>query len=1088
MDSQPIVSATGPQLQLSGPPSGPGYDQTLALAGKDIPVTLVGQGADGAKLELPSGQVITAKGNLPFPENTKLQVRVTAQEGSVRLQVLEALPPSPAQVLAPLVQSEAGALLRLLQSESLPEVVLPLARLFAELSPSGQHGLEQAIESLPPQIQRILASLLGLKEGSPAAIARALVECFQPATSLAELVPLFMQRYAATAPAKGNGLDSQAEALRSLFANLLMQNPAIAADPRTQGLAESLSKALVDELLSILKPLVEEPSTASTPRETPQTLETSPETVDAHKPEQSGSPAKEQPIAATPKDDAGKTAQAAQTPPETANVGKAPQEQPEQLGSPAKGSNTAPAEGNAGKSAPAQTQGQAPPPETAGAAKAAAEGLAKMIQTLSAMPRNANPASVADRTVMQLLRLTLATLMGETATSHPVETTDTNAPDTAGEAAQGKAPSATQDAKAQQGGQGTKDSVSTANADLTTGAGRAQEVRTAPQDSVDRQGIGTKLALEKAPEETRPTLTEPPPKAVVQEQGQAQSAGKDFPLLRQIADLIKSGGGAAIPVGTDVGADGEGIVEAAAKAPAENQAKSADSAPAPPKSEVAPSRPDAQKTPQAPESLPRGAEKSEAPAANARPSQTATIEPPTGNPQAIRTPASIQDALLGQLANAIVKAGLDVEPAPSVIDRQVEIAPALKQDGGHDEGAKEAGAARLAEVLEKLPAPVRRAVALAVLTPPDTNAKTIAETLIQRGGAAISPQEFASKLESASPVVRQLTALAVDLPLDAGAKTIADAAFGADNGTLEAAKAILAINEGDRPDADKKTSAPIKEQGKEQPVPSFDGRIGHLLRFEALLSQQAPPQQDKDSLSSWFRSIVDLLMSVKSAKQDAVLDRRPDAPQTPTGNASRQATTAANQAQQETARPSATPQQTSQASAAAPQTAQAQLARQTGELPQTWRSWLDGCIRALADPAAAKEAAFHALAAKENVNYFELPIPWMPGRTLEMWVESDGEKNQKGKGGPNHRVLLGMTFSVLGETRVGLESTGKCLNIRIWAEQTKPIENVLPKLVDELSALGFEAAVTLNSLAAGNAPPAPSIKSALGGSSLNAIG
>jgi len=1078
MDSQPIVSAAGPQLQLSGPPSGSGYDQTLALAGKDIPVTLVGQGADGARLELPSGQVITARGNLPFPENTKLQVRVTVQEGSVRLQVLEALPPSPAQVLAPLVQSEAGALLRLLQSESLPEVALPLARLFAELSPSGQHGLEQAIESLPPQTQRTLAALLGLKEGSPAAIARELVERFEPAMSLAELVSLLMERHAATAPANTSDLGSQAEALRSLLANLLMQNPAIAAGPRAQGQAESLSKALVDELLSALKPLLEPGDTASAPRETPQAQEPLPDAGKAAA-EQSGSPAQEQPAAAPPKDGASKTAQA---PPDTVNVGKAPQEQP---GSPAKASSAAPADGSADKVAPtqgkAQTQGQAPPPETASAAKAAAEGLVKMMQALGSMPGNAYAAAVADRTatlaLVQLMRLAVATLTGETAALDPAPRPS---PAETGDHAPGSADDAARDTKAQpesQGCKGTPGAGGTANADRPTRADRAPEARTAPQDTVGQQSVGAKPAPGRAPEETiRAALPEPPPKAAGQEQGQAQTAAKDFPLLRQIADLVKSGNGAAVPVGTE----GEG----AATAPAENQTKGADSAPVPQKNEAEPSRPEARKTPQAPENQPKVAEKSEAaPAANARSSQTATIEPPIGNPQAIRTQASIQDALIGQLANAIAKAELDVEPTPSVTGRQVEVvqsdAPAIKQEGGRDEGAKEIGTARLTELLEKLPAPVRRAVALAVLTPPDTDAKTIAETLIQRGGATVTRQELASKLDTASPVVRQLTALAAGLPLDAGTEKIAGAAFGADKGTLEAAKAILAINEGDRPDADKKIGPTIKEHGKEQPAPSFDGRISHLLRFEALLSQQAPTQQDKDSLSSWFRSIVDLLMSVKSAKQDLVPDRRSDAPQASAGNIGRRTATAAPQGAERTQAAA------QQAPGAAPQTAQA---RQTGELVQTWHSWLDGCIRTLADPAAAKEAAFHAMAAKENVNYFELPIPWMPGRALEMWVESDAEKNQKGKGGPSHRVLLGMTFSVLGETRVGLESTGKRLNIRIWAEQTKPIESVLPKLVDELSALGFEAAVTLNSLAAGNAPPAPSIKSALGGSSLNAIG
>jgi hypothetical protein len=413
---------------------------------------------------------------------------------------------------------------------------------------------------------------------------------------------------------------------------------------------------------------------------------------------------------------------------------------------------------------------------------------------------------------------------------------------------------------------------------------------------------------------------------------------------------------------------------------------------------------------------------------------------------------------MGQLANAIAKVDPDAESAADAIHRYLGIAQkgaqgagGAAQGGGPDEAAKALGAARLAQVLEGLPAPARRAVAMAALGFPEPDAKRIAEALVQKGGAPAARQELAPRLGAAPPVVRQLAVVALGLPFDAGAGEIVRAASGADKGALAAAKGAASLGDGDGVGEDKKAGLP----GPARPAPGAEDRLGYLLSFEALNS--ATPQQDRDGISSWFRSIVDLLISARSARQDAATERA--ASPSPAGAAARQA-------------PPSAPQSAPHGAA------------QTGEQAQTWRSWRGGCVRALADPAVAREATFHALAAKEGVNYFELPLPWAPGRPLEMWVESDGDGNGRGKGAPGHRVLLGMTFSALGETRVGLESAGKRLGVRIWAEQTKPIEAVLPRLMDELSALGFEPAVSLSALAA----PPGTIKSALGGPGLNAVG
>jgi hypothetical protein len=1075
MDSAAAASAVGAQLLLSGPPSGQGYDQALSLAGRDAQVTLVRQGADGAVLELPSGQVITAKGDLPFPDGTRLQVRVTVQDGSVRLQVLEAHPPSSAPALAPLAQSEAGTLLQMLRDASLPQALLPLARLFADLSPSDGQRLGQAVEALSPQAQRALAALLGIRESGPAAVTRALLDLFEPVESLAELGPLYLARQAVLAPTAGERWDGRifAESLRDLFLGFLARlDPVLSHGARPQAQAESLAKSLADELVSILKPLLGSPSEGKTsPGETAQTQERQAETGKAAAEESPiGGQAPKQPLGTGKAADADRSEATGKGQGALAEgeLGKARVEKPVH---------------EAGRPAAADThKGQGRGQDAA----AIAENLGKVLQALKSMhTAGTTPAAVpvAERAaVLALLRLSVAVLSSEAGAGGIIHDGDT------GEKALGELRRAPQGSQGSQGNQGSQGSQVAQSAAGRVADGAAGQARSA-QDPGARQATGEKAAPAAGTRDGKDGAAAEPapsapnaPRTAGRDADQTPVAEKTFPLLRQVAEALKGGEGGP----QNVARDG-----AAAKTPVEGQGRNADGAVAPKNEGAAdavpsksdaqrpavPSGPDAQKLTVVPENQRPPAKSGTA--ANAGADRAAAAElPPGAGPQTARGPApvqSIQDALIGHLANALAETDADTMMAAAhrYLEAMQKGAQGLQglqgalgpgRDAPSDEAAKELGAARLVHVLEALPVPVKRAVASAVLGSFDADTKAIAETLVQRGDAPEARQGLASRLEAASPLVRQLAAVAVGLPYDSSVEKIVEAVSGGDKGALAAARGIASLKDGRGSDVGKKGDITA-----ERPAPDAGDRIGYLLRLEALNSQSPAPQQEKDGISSWFRSIVDLLMTAKATMREAVPEARADA-----------ARVAAGPTGQRAVNPPAAPN-------AAP----------AGEQAQTWRSWLDGCVRALADPAVAKEAAFHALAAKENVNYFELPLPWTPGGSMEIWVEADADGKDRGKGDSGHRVLLGLSFSVLGETRVGIESTGsagstgstgKRLNVRIWAERVEPVEAVLPQLRDELSALGFEAAVSLNSLSASQGGAVPSIKSALGAPGLNAVG
>lgn len=168
----------------------------LKLAGQELSLLLLAQEDGGARLQLPTGQVVTAQGELPFPEGTQLRVRVMAEAAGLRLTTLEARPPEQPELLAPLTQGEAAPLLARLGQPDLPEPLQLLATLLRTLGfepprpgPTAPPvipardlpALAQALTGLPSAELSALSRVLGLPEGAPPLqLAEALVVALQP--------------------------------------------------------------------------------------------------------------------------------------------------------------------------------------------------------------------------------------------------------------------------------------------------------------------------------------------------------------------------------------------------------------------------------------------------------------------------------------------------------------------------------------------------------------------------------------------------------------------------------------------------------------------------------------------------------------------------------------------------------------------------------------------------------------------------------------------------------------------------------------------------------------------------------------------
>lgn len=159
------------------------------------------------------------------------------------------------------------------------------------------------------------------------------------------------------------------------------------------------------------------------------------------------------------------------------------------------------------------------------------------------------------------------------------------------------------------------------------------------------------------------------------------------------------------------------------------------------------------------------------------------------------------------------------------------------------------------------------------------------------------------------------------------------------------------------------------------------------------------------------------------------------------------------------------------------------------QVPEVWEAWVKGSVRALADPELSpREAPFHAVQAKEATGYFEIPLPWSASRTLQLWVEEDAPEARPPGGDKTTRLLLGLSFSRLGETRIGLQRCGEALAARVWCEHPDLLSAQAEGIEHELRELAATVDLRILPLAPGPDGGIPDLRSLVRGSSLHALG
>jgi hypothetical protein len=230
-----------------------------------------------------------------------------------------------------------------------------------------------------------------------------------------------------------------------------------------------------------------------------------------------------------------------------------------------------------------------------------------------------------------------------------------------------------------------------------------------------------------------------------------------------------------------------------------------------------------------------------------------------------------------------------------------------------------------------------------------------------------------------------------------------------------------------------------------------DPSQGLLQRFQALLDRH-PDLDQGTALRGWMRQLV-----TGAAAADPGAARANDAP---------------------------TPAQ-ALASLLAGQAAPA------AESPETWETWLRSSVKALSDPAAAPQSApFHAAQAREGTAYYEIPLPWAPQQPLQLWVESDRDARgaRRDPDGEVQRVLVGLSFTRLGETRLGLARDRAGLRVRVWTERPDLLEAGQERMAADLRDLGQPVDLRILPLDPGPDGTIPSLRSLVGGAGLEALG
>jgi hypothetical protein len=155
------------------------------------------------------------------------------------------------------------------------------------------------------------------------------------------------------------------------------------------------------------------------------------------------------------------------------------------------------------------------------------------------------------------------------------------------------------------------------------------------------------------------------------------------------------------------------------------------------------------------------------------------------------------------------------------------------------------------------------------------------------------------------------------------------------------------------------------------------------------------------------------------------------------------------------------------------------------EKPETWETWIHGSLETLSNPGLSpREAPFHIVQSKEGTAFFEIPLPHSHKGNLQIWVESDAREEQASPEEPVRRILLGLHFTQLGETRLGLAKGPEGFQVRVWAEHAELLEPDLERMKSELKSLGRPVDLRIQSLP----PNTPSIRALVAGPSLQAMG
>lgn len=240
-----------------------------------------------------------------------------------------------------------------------------------------------------------------------------------------------------------------------------------------------------------------------------------------------------------------------------------------------------------------------------------------------------------------------------------------------------------------------------------------------------------------------------------------------------------------------------------------------------------------------------------------------------------------------------------------------------------------------------------------------------------------------------------------------------------------------------------------------------------LARFQGTLQQADVPAEHRTALDGWIRSLL-------ARKTSEGMPANPPSPEMPKPATSRLMSESRI----------LTPSEMTRMEAA--------LKAHPGppaQVPEVWENWIKGSVRALADPAISpREAPFHALQAKEGTAFFEIPLPWANGKSMQLWVEEDAPEDPTVDPEETKRVLLGLHLSRLGETRVGLQSRSRALSARIWTEHPELVEGQRNAIERDLGESG--KAVDLRILALNPGPDGniPDLRSLATGPSLHAMG